>query len=85
MPPEDDNADLQDGLALGINTEEQLLLKSLRMRNSNLQDVLATKQQRSEVQARVCLVIQQEKRASPSPRAGNLIATGPVRPGTPFA
>ena len=44
MPLEDDNADLQDGLALGINTEEQLLLKSLRMRNSNLQDVIATKQ-----------------------------------------
>jgi hypothetical protein len=85
MPLEDDNADLQDGLALGINTEEQLLLKSLRMRNSNLQDVLATKQHCSEVQARVCLLIQQEKRASPSPRAGNLIATGPVRPGTPFA
>jgi hypothetical protein len=46
MPLEDDNADLQDILDLGINTEEQLLLKSLHMCSSNLQkqrDTLTTK------------------------------------------
>lgn len=55
---------LQDSQDLGINTKEQLLIKSLCMRSSNLKkqrDVLVTKQQRSEAQARVCLLIQQEK------------------------
>lgn len=38
--------DQQDGTDLGTNTEEQLLLKSLRMRNNNLQkqrDTLTSK------------------------------------------
>jgi hypothetical protein len=51
---------LQDSQDLGINTKEQLLIKSLCMHSSNLKkqrDVLATKQQRSEAQARVCLLI----------------------------
>jgi hypothetical protein len=64
MPLEDDNTDLQDSRDLGINIEEQLLLKSLRMHNANLQkqrDAIAAKQQRSEAEARVRLLIQQEK------------------------
>lgn len=36
MPPENEDEDNQADLDLGINTEEQLLLKSHRMRNSNL-------------------------------------------------
>jgi hypothetical protein len=36
MLPKNDDEDLQAGLDVGINTKEQLLLKSLYMRNSNL-------------------------------------------------
>jgi hypothetical protein len=64
MPAEDDNVDVQDNLDLSINTEEQLLLKSLCMRNSNLQkqrDTLVDKQQCIKAHARVRLFIQQVK------------------------
>jgi hypothetical protein len=36
MPLEDGDEDLQDGMDLSINIEDQLLLKSVRMRSSNL-------------------------------------------------
>jgi hypothetical protein len=52
MPFKDNDKDLQDGLDLSINTEEQLLLRSLRVRSCNTQkqrDVLIAKKQRSEV------------------------------------
>jgi hypothetical protein len=64
MHVEDDNADIHGSLDLNTNTEEQLLLKSLRMRSANLQkqrDALAPNQQHNEAQARVRLLIQQEK------------------------
>jgi hypothetical protein len=60
MPPEYNDADLHDGPDLGVNTEEQLLLKSLCMCNSNLQkqrDAQAAKQQRSKAQAIIRLLI----------------------------
>lgn len=49
---DEENDDQQDGTYLGINTEEQLLLKSLRMRNNNLhkqRDTLIAKKQCNKV------------------------------------
>jgi hypothetical protein len=37
MPPENNDEDFQDGMDLGINTEEELLLKILCLCNSILQ------------------------------------------------
>jgi hypothetical protein len=37
MPSEKDDEDLEASLDLNINTEEQVLLKGLHTRNSNLQ------------------------------------------------
>lgn len=37
MPPENNDEDFHDGLDLGINTEEELLLKILCLCNSILQ------------------------------------------------
>jgi hypothetical protein len=67
MPPEDDNADVQDNLDLSINTEEQLLLKNLCMRNSNLQkqrDALVDKQQCIEAHARYAFSFGKKKSTS---------------------
>lgn len=64
MPFEDNDKDLQDGLDLSINTEEQLLLMSLHVRSCNTQkqrDVLVAKKQHSEVQIRIHNLIQQKK------------------------
>lgn len=58
------NEDLQDGIDLDINIEKQILLRSLHMRNSNLQkqkDTLTAKRQCSKVQAKIHHLIQQEK------------------------
>jgi hypothetical protein len=64
MPSENDNEDLRANPDLNINSEDQLLLKSLRTHNSNLQkqrDALMARQQRNEAQTRVWRLIQQEK------------------------
>lgn len=60
MPPENNDEDFHDGLDLGINTEEELLLKILCLCNSILQkykDALVAEQQCSEAWAGVCLLI----------------------------
>jgi hypothetical protein len=52
--------DLQDGVDVGINSEEQLLLKSLHMSSNNLQkqrDTLAVMWQRAKVHAKVQYLI----------------------------
>lgn len=61
MPFEDNNEDLQDDIDLGIGAKEQLLLRILCIRNSNLKKqryVLATKKHRSKIQTRMHNLIQ---------------------------
>jgi hypothetical protein len=54
-----DDEDLKEGIDLGINTEEQLLLRSLRMRNSN------SRKRRTPLQ-------QRDSAAKSKPRFNNL-------------
>jgi hypothetical protein len=75
MPSENDEEDLQANPDLGINSEDQMLLKSLRTRNSKLQkkrDALAAKQPRSEAQTRVCRLLSKRKNTfKPSSKKSN--------------